>query len=42
MKAMVKKHIWLWCIEYNDLYATYEELKAKGVELTKGPTKEIL
>ena len=27
--------------ECNDLYATYEELKAKGVEFTKPPTKEF-
>jgi catechol 2,3-dioxygenase-like lactoylglutathione lyase family enzyme len=25
----------------NDLYATYEELKGKGVEFTKEPTKEF-
>jgi len=25
----------------NDIYATYEELKAKGVEFTKAPTKEF-
>jgi len=27
--------------ECNDLLATYEELKAKGVEFTKAPTKEF-
>ena len=27
--------------ECNDLIATYEELKAKGVEFTKAPTKEF-
>jgi len=27
--------------ECNDLLATYEELKAKGVEFTKEPTKEF-
>ena len=27
--------------ECNDLYATYEELKAKGVEFSKPPTKEF-
>lgn len=27
--------------ECNDLMATYEELKAKGVEFTKAPTKEF-
>jgi 4-hydroxyphenylpyruvate dioxygenase-like putative hemolysin len=25
----------------NDIYATYEELKAKGVEFMKPPTKEF-
>lgn len=25
----------------NDIFATYEELKAKGVEFTKAPTKEF-
>lgn len=27
--------------ECNDIYATYEELKAKGVEFSKEPTKEF-
>jgi catechol 2,3-dioxygenase-like lactoylglutathione lyase family enzyme len=27
--------------ECRDLWATYEELKAKGVEFTKAPTKEL-
>jgi catechol 2,3-dioxygenase-like lactoylglutathione lyase family enzyme len=27
--------------ETNDIYATYEELKAKGVEFSKAPTKEF-
>ena len=27
--------------ECNDIYATYEELKAKGVEFTKAPKKEF-
>lgn len=27
--------------ETNDIYATYEELKAKGVEFTKAPKKEF-
>lgn len=28
-------------MEYEDIYATYEELKSKGVKLTKQPTKEF-
>jgi hypothetical protein len=28
-------------IECKDIYATYEELKAKGVEFKKEPTKEF-
>ncbi len=27
--------------ECNDIYATYEELKSKGVEFTKGPKEEF-
>ena len=27
--------------ECNDIYATYEELKSKGVEFTKAPTEEF-
>ena len=42
MKEMVKNGTFGFGVfECNDLYATYEELKAKGVEFTKPPTKEF-
>ena len=42
MKEMVKNGTFGFGVfECNDLYATYEELKAKGVEFSKPPTKEF-
>jgi catechol 2,3-dioxygenase-like lactoylglutathione lyase family enzyme len=42
MRDLVKKGIFGFGVfECNDLLATYEELKAKGVEFTKPPTKEF-
>lgn len=34
-------NFWVWCFECKDIYATYEELKAKGVDFTKAPKKEF-
>ena len=42
MRALVAKGTFGFGVfECNDLLATYEELKAKGVEFTKPPTKEF-
>jgi predicted enzyme related to lactoylglutathione lyase len=42
MKELVQKGTFGFCVfECDDLLATYEELKAKGVEFTKPPTKEF-
>lgn len=42
MRDLVKKGTFGFGVfECNDLLATYEELKAKGVEFTKPPTKEF-
>jgi catechol 2,3-dioxygenase-like lactoylglutathione lyase family enzyme len=42
MKDLVSKGTFGFGVfECNDLYATYEELKAKGVVFTKEPTKEF-
>lgn len=42
MRDMVKKGTFGFGVfECNDIYATYEELKAKGVEFTKAPKKEF-
>ncbi len=42
MKALVSKGTFGFGVfECNDLLATFEELKAKGVEFTKEPTKEF-
>ena len=42
MKELVKKGTFGFGVfECNDLMATYEELKAKGVEFKKPPTKEF-
>ncbi|RWY50173.1 VOC family protein [Mucilaginibacter gilvus] len=42
MRALVSKSTFGFGVfECNDLLATYEELKAKGVEFTKKPTKEF-
>ena len=42
MSDLVKKGTFGFCVfECNDLMATYEELKAKGVEFIKPPTKEF-
>jgi catechol 2,3-dioxygenase-like lactoylglutathione lyase family enzyme len=42
MRNLVKKGTFGFGVfECNDIYATYEELKAKGVELTKEPKKEF-
>ena len=42
MKEMVKNGTFGFGVfECNNLLATYEELKAKGVEFTKPPTKEF-
>lgn len=42
MKELVKKGTFGFGVfECNDLNATYEELKAKGVEFKKPPTKEF-
>jgi catechol 2,3-dioxygenase-like lactoylglutathione lyase family enzyme len=42
MRNMVSKGTFGFGVfECNDLLATYEELKAKGVEFTKAPTKEF-
>ena len=42
MREMVKNDTFGFGVfECNDLYATYEELKLKGVEFTKPPTKEF-
>jgi len=42
MKELVKKGTFGFGVfECNDIYATYEELKAKGVEFTKEPKKEF-
>jgi catechol 2,3-dioxygenase-like lactoylglutathione lyase family enzyme len=42
LRELVKKGVFgvgvFTCV---DIYATYEELKAKGVEFTKAPTKEF-
>ena len=42
MRDMVSKGTFGFGVfECNDIYATYEELKSKGVEFTKEPTKEF-
>jgi catechol 2,3-dioxygenase-like lactoylglutathione lyase family enzyme len=42
MSDLVKNGTFGFCVfECNDLMATYEELKAKGVEFIKPPTKEF-
>jgi len=42
MRAMVKNGTFGFGVfECNDIYATYEELKAKGVEFKKAPKKEF-
>jgi len=42
MRNLVKKGTFGFGVfECKDIYATYEELKAKGVEFTKEPTKEF-
>jgi hypothetical protein len=42
MKELVKKGtLGFGVFECNDIYASYEELKAKGVEFTKEPKKEF-
>lgn len=42
MRNLVKKGTFGFGVfECNDIYATYEELKAKGVEFTKEPKKEF-
>lgn len=42
MKELVKKGTFGFGVfECKDIYATYEELKAKGVEFTKPPKKEF-
>jgi catechol 2,3-dioxygenase-like lactoylglutathione lyase family enzyme len=42
MKDLVEKGTFGFGVfECNDIYATYEELKAKGVEFKKQPTKEF-
>jgi catechol 2,3-dioxygenase-like lactoylglutathione lyase family enzyme len=42
MRALVEKGTFGFGVfECHDLLATYEELKAKGVEFTKPPTKEF-
>ena|ERR1700758_3649147 len=42
MKELVKKGTFGFGVfRCNDIYATYEELKAKGVEFTKAPKKEF-
>lgn len=42
MRNLVKKGTFGFGVfECNDIYATYEELKAKGVEFTKPPKKEF-
>jgi len=42
MRTLVQQGTFGFAVfECNDLLATYEELKAKGVEFTKPPTKEF-
>lgn len=42
MRNLVKKGTFGFGVfECNDIYATYEELKQKGVEFTKAPKKEF-
>lgn len=42
MRNLVKKGTFGFGVfECNDIYATYEELKRKGVEFTKAPKKEF-
>ena len=42
MRNLVKKGTFGFAVfECNDIYATYEELKAKGVEFTKPPKEEF-
>ncbi len=42
LKELVKKGAFgLGVYTCNDIFATYEELKAKGVEFTKAPKKEF-
>jgi catechol 2,3-dioxygenase-like lactoylglutathione lyase family enzyme len=42
MRQLVQKGTFGFGVfECNDIYATYEELKAKGVEFKKPPTKEF-
>jgi catechol 2,3-dioxygenase-like lactoylglutathione lyase family enzyme len=42
MRNLVKRGTFGYGVfECNDIYATYEELKAKGVEFKKAPTKEF-
>ncbi|MBC8172779.1 MAG: VOC family protein [Chitinophagales bacterium] len=42
MRALVKNGTFGFGVfECNDIYATYEELKAKGVEFSKAPAKEF-
>jgi uncharacterized glyoxalase superfamily protein PhnB len=42
MKELVKKGTFGFGVfQCNDIFATYEELKAKGVEFTKPPKEEF-
>src|SRR5687768_15610154 len=42
MRSLVKKGSFGFGVfQCNDIYATYEEMKAKGVEFTKPPKKEF-
>jgi catechol 2,3-dioxygenase-like lactoylglutathione lyase family enzyme len=42
MRELVKNGTFGFCVfECNDIYATYEEMKAKGIEFSKPPTKEF-
>jgi catechol 2,3-dioxygenase-like lactoylglutathione lyase family enzyme len=42
MRSLVQKGTFGFGVfECRDIYATYEELKAKGVEFSKAPTKEF-
>lgn len=42
LKELIKKGTFgVAVLTCNDIFATYEELKAKGVEFTKAPTKEF-
>jgi catechol 2,3-dioxygenase-like lactoylglutathione lyase family enzyme len=42
MKDLIKKGVFGPCVfQCNDIYATYEELKSKGVEFIKAPKEEF-